>query len=657
MKSKGITIWEQHLERFILALAVLFFIAFTALQFISQPNTVEGRGTVGKVTPGEVDDLLRSKADAISSHLLPEAPPPLSIPDHEPVLDEFLTRLDAPISAGPRIAVNEPRIVPGGDVAPPPAVDVMYLLPAIPAPIRVVAEQGFDALDETVISQVTELQEQERFAQPPYDITWITVAGIFPLDELRAEFQKPGTEEYAAIPKGWYRGEQPEILDVVLERQELVDGQWTNDVMLDPLPNEQFQFTFRPLLEGDADKRTRDAIFTSLGQPGAQRALIQPDFYPLVNSSWTPPNPRSEVEDDVADEELTENERLKRNLQRTISNWIDQRDRKLKALEEQGGSMQQPPSAPPTGGGGGGGAGGRTPPGSGGRTPPGSGGGMGAGGAGGSRRGESDFETQKTQERLNRLRSQILGLERKIAQYQERLAALTGEEQVTERTTSGAGAGGDMLGGQDVVVWAHDITVEPGKTYRYRVRVDLYNPFFARTLDLMPAQQDLAHTLTLQSRPSEWSREMKAIPPLKVWVTKAVGPDVDRRTGDLGMGQATIEVYRFFWGRWWMESFPLEPGDRVGWERDLRQADATTGPQTIDYGTDWYVLDIVADIDADREAIERGLGARVLLQSIDDPNATMWCDPRVAATSWEREQLREAVDIADLSGDLAGDSG
>lgn len=650
MKSKGITIWEQYLERFILGAAALFFVVFTALQFMSEPNSVEGMGTLGKVSPGEVDNLLKSKADQIAQGLAPDAGPPLRLDDHVPLLDEFRVQLLASISPGSRIAVNRPGGGPAQSFGPATQAEVVYLVPDIPAPQTVVAEQGFDALEETVVSQVPLLQEQERFSQLPYDITWMTVGALFPLKSVREEFRREGTDEFAAIPKGWYRGEQPEILDVLLEREELVDGQWVNRVVLDPLPG--VQVTFRPQMAEDADKRARDEILSYLSEPGAQRAIIQPDFYSLVNTSWVPPNPRQDV-DERPSTELTPEEQNKRRLERQISRLIAQRDQARDRLEELGGGVELPPIEPPSGGGGGG-AGGRQPPG--GRKPPGGGAGMGGGGGATGRRGGGDsiFDQSKQRE-IEKFRRQIGNLDTRIANYRQKLAALTGEDQVDpDEAAPGAPVG--ILDGDDVVVWAHDITVEPGKTYHYRISVDVYNPFFARTLDLMPSQHELAREIAMQSRASEWSEPVRAIPPLKVFVTKATGPGGDRKVGDLGMGQATIEVYRFFYGRWWMESFPLEPGDRVGWVRDLRQTDPGAGPQSIDYGTDWYVLDIVADIDADREAVERGWGASVLLQSLDDPQTMMWCDPQEVAEDWEREQLKEAVEMADLGGDLA-DSG
>ena len=43
-----------------------------------------------------------------------------------------------------------------------------------------------------------------------------------------------------------------------------------------------------------------------------------------------------------------------------------------------------------------------------------------------------------------------------------------------------------------MLVWTHDLSVEPGATYRYRCRVFLYNPLFARSRQLLEAQQERA---------------------------------------------------------------------------------------------------------------------------------------------------------------------
>ncbi len=135
---------------------------------------------------------------------------------------------------------------------------------------------------------------------------------------------------------------------------------------------------------------------------------------------------------------------------------------------------------------------------------------------------------------------------------------------------------------------------------------------------------------------------------MKVYMTKAFGQGPGNRPGQMGVGQATAEVYRFYFGRWWLESFTVEPGDRIGRTEALRRQSMDPGPQAIDYGTEWFVLDIVSDIDADRYAVDRGWGASVLLQNLSDPTTTALHDPRLVANDEERDRLKEAVDLADM---------
>ncbi len=61
MKTKGITVWEQHAEKFVLGLAGLLFVGFTAIQFIGDPNAVPLGAK--EITPAEVDGILTEEAE------------------------------------------------------------------------------------------------------------------------------------------------------------------------------------------------------------------------------------------------------------------------------------------------------------------------------------------------------------------------------------------------------------------------------------------------------------------------------------------------------------------------------------------------------------------------------------------------------------------
>ena len=60
-------------------------------------------------------------------------------------------------------------------------------------------------------------------------------------------------------------------------------------------------------------------------------------------------------------------------------------------------------------------------------------------------------------------------------------------------------------------------------------------------------------------------------------------------------------------GRYWSKSYAVRPGDRIGGIQKLKDAE-----EPVDFGTNWYVLDIVSDGSGD----EDGSGTRVVLQEI-----------------------------------------
>jgi hypothetical protein len=182
--------------------------------------------------------------------------------------------------------------------------------------------------------------------------------------------------------------------------------------------------------------------------------------------------------------------------------------------------------------------------------------------------------------------------------------------------------------------------------------VEVYNPFFGRKLDLVEEQHDLADDIALASATSEWSAPMEVMPWQQLFVTRAHSSAEDR--GQLGLGRATAEVFLFSHGRWWKESFSVEPGDRIGLMQRRRSDDA--GPDALDFRTNWYLLDIVRDVNADRDDVDRGYGSSVLLQHLRNPRQTQWVRPGRMASSSQREFLEDQVELAELAGDLASRS-
>ncbi|QQE11469.1 hypothetical protein JD969_18545 [Planctomycetota bacterium] len=106
-------------------------------------------------------------------------------------------------------------------------------------------------------------------------------------------------------------------------------------------------------------------------------------------------------------------------------------------------------------------------------------------------------------------------------------------------------------------VWAHDITIQPGKTYRYRVIVSVLNPLFSQ--HRVSADQKAANNYKLALIPSEEERVAGE------W-TEAVTPDPQSYFFLVGnsASSARVEVWALNRGKWLRKEFTFEPGDEIG---------------------------------------------------------------------------------------------
>jgi hypothetical protein len=106
--------------------------------------------------------------------------------------------------------------------------------------------------------------------------------------------------------------------------------------------------------------------------------------------------------------------------------------------------------------------------------------------------------------------------------------------------------------GQDFDIAVHDITVQPGKTYRYKVRYAIQNPLWQNNLGKPADQKKFA----IWSPFSAWSTEVAIPTRVKFWLAKSDAKKV----------QADFDV--FVWtadkGGWGLNHVSTTPGDPVG---------------------------------------------------------------------------------------------
>lgn len=134
-------------------------------------------------------------------------------------------------------------------------------------------------------------------------------------------------------------------------------------------------------------------------------------------------------------------------------------------------------------------------------------------------------------------------------------------------------------------VWAHDLYVEEGETYRYRMRIGVTNPLYDRGSNLLEEQrEEYDDEFLLYSDWSDWT-EPQDIEPLKhfFFVDGSRNPSP---------GYVEAEVWRFTEGSWFQEEFEVAPGDPIGEPAEMEDE---YGELTVDFFTGAYLVDVDFD--------------------------------------------------------------
>ncbi len=111
-----------------------------------------------------------------------------------------------------------------------------------------------------------------------------------------------------------------------------------------------------------------------------------------------------------------------------------------------------------------------------------------------------------------------------------------------------------------LLVWGFDDTAEPGKVYRYRLRVGAFNPV-AGTNQLVEFDMDRKDQVILWSDFSEVTQPIE-IPRMLYLFAK----NVQERTKT-----ATVEIARYRLGYWRTEDFQVRPGESIGKEVEPKE--------------------------------------------------------------------------------------
>ena len=141
-----------------------------------------------------------------------------------------------------------------------------------------------------------------------------------------------------------------------------------------------------------------------------------------------------------------------------------------------------------------------------------------------------------------------------------------------------AGANGN------IGVWFTDLTVEPGKTYRYKVVYSLSNPIFGQPQ--RAADPALAANYGMDSEASDWSPSVDVPAKTQFWCAPKQNFAVAQHGG------VRFSIYTWHEGMWYEKDYDVDPGGEIG---------ADEGAQG-NYLTHFTLLDVKTDSNGKRIA-------------------------------------------------------
>ncbi len=557
MKNAEIGFMAKHVEKLILGAGLLVLLVVLAFYVLGDPRATTIKDINGrdqKVGPTTVETVVADAIKKVETNLSSDNSgiPEVQIPQHAAEFARTYSRV--PMDMAQIVALNGPGPGISGDIDTERAP---WELPNVPMPISVVAEADyglllFDAInDPNILSRMQQLVGNSV----PADIRYVTAAAVFDMNAWSQRFERIPLQ--TRVPDLIYRNSLY-VTGVSLKRQTLnpISKRWEDETSIDPIPG---QIAFMP---GDQRSFDRGAGEDAVNLIKTSQPRIARPPFPVLDpiKPWRPPGD--------AGIKLSVEQRQQLN---EIMRKIGAQERQVLTLQRQLGLPQQLPNQPGVEGGpgpefGGAGAGFEEfgPPRAGNRPPPG-----------------NTPREQQQRARLAEAETALLDLYRQRDEFrqgamaglatfdpnqpltQEQLDMLTPEQRQelleTGRLANPPGGGVESMADGRIKVWAHDLTVQPGRTYRYKVVVSVLNPLF-QNRQLNPEQVEANRNRISLAPPTfevdagEWSEPVDVEPKYYFF---AVAGNANTQT-------AEFEVFRIFAGARQVEKFNVSPGDPIG---------------------------------------------------------------------------------------------
>jgi len=541
--------FEEHVEKIILVIVGLVCAWLLITRVILSPNTVSFDDK--KFSPSAIDNYVYEKAQDLS-HKLDE--PPDQLDPYKPRVDEFLALLDSSIN---NVDTTLWPVVPyevGAD-----ASAGIYSLPPI-GEVNDVAVEHIRAVAYVPIDEVTPENPYDKAGNEPNDIDLVTVEAKFDISELYDKFNESFFEY---VEERWADPclAKPVFAGVNLQRQQLnSDGTWSDWQNVPRTKIDQYQKLFQNIEDiEDLPPGGLKVQVLQFDNKQVQIDLLQPQAYQIASAKeeWFPPVlhrkfldlQRREVQEEKREAREAEKEERER----------EQEDKRNRRADSRTGIPGRTSST-----------------GSGFSSRGGIGDPYGSGGTN-TRSRDRSRDRQTTTGRLNetgrtidRRRSSrnragttdpimdALGL-----YGNERLGDGRGGPLRREPTTNDVYYDFDEVAfnrltdlsklREPMLFWHHDDTVELKNTYRYRIRLGVFNPV-AGTNQL--SEQDISKN----NKVILWSDFSDVTEPVEIpGRSYFFARDIQEAAKTI-----TVTVCRYILGHWYSEDFKVSKGEAIG---------------------------------------------------------------------------------------------
>ena len=614
--------FEGHIEKVVLGVVGLVCIWLFKTFVLFSPNIVPYDNK--QFSPGEIDPYIRTLAQKVEFDLKqPVTTVQTAAPPADPRVSSFLAMMACSIrDVNTSLSLPLPYISSTALAGRAP-----YKLPEVGG-VTDVAAGHIRAAAYVPIVPITQQKVYDKSNSEPNDVDLVTVEGKYNVAALYDEFRRSFAG--ADVPIEWRDPclANPVFAAVQLQRQELLqDGSWGNWQVV---PRARIE-TRRQMFEAIQDSGNLPAggvkvQLLQFDNPDVRMDLLQPMAYQIASADveWFPPSLHKKFEDMLRKEKLEDKRKAQDEKKKEDERKPGQRpeDRRGSVFGAQpGGTQPGGTRTSPTRSG--------TITGRGG-VYQGTQGQEGLAGTRGERRPRGRTDRGTTTGRGPGVYDDS-GLYGQTGAYDERdrrgrsrtrePSDLQADYLLNPRGIPAGPSSGDVYYEYDdvlltrrtdlskmrepLVFWAHDDTVGPAKTYRYRIRLGVFNP-------VPGAGQSGKQDDSQKNQAVLWSNfsnvtEAVHIPARLYFFANEIQEAAKT---------VTVQVSRYVLGYWHSQEFRVKPGEVIGKVvetevpkkddriKDRRLAltmgapmllkDKPVVPQIIDYGTGAVLVDAVA---------------------------------------------------------------